>query len=118
VPQGLGGGRYAVPSRHGQKGGNRCDGWYGDDGRGGLRQWRDHRGGVGFRDAEPLGQGGQGAGRSIAEGAQRREEGGEEDVDPLIRFALDHTKQAPLYHLKRIGLEVDQNEEQPIFRGR
>jgi len=39
-------------------------------------------------------------------------------MNPLIRFALDHTKQAALYYLERIRFEVDQNEEQPIFRRR
>jgi len=39
-------------------------------------------------------------------------------VNPLIRFALDHPEQAPLDHLKRIGLEVSEQEEQPIFRRR
>ena len=34
-------------------------------------------------------QGGQGAGGGLAEGAQRREEGGEEDVNPLIGFAME-----------------------------
>jgi hypothetical protein len=37
-------------------------------------------------------------------------------VNPLIRFALAHAEQAPVHHLERIGLEVDQNEEQAIFR--
>jgi hypothetical protein len=27
-------------------------------------------------------------------------------VNPLIGFALPHTKQAPVHHLERIGLEV------------
>ena len=39
-------------------------------------------------------------------------------MNPLIRFALDHPEQAPLYHLKRISLEVGEDEEQPIFRRR
>jgi hypothetical protein len=39
-------------------------------------------------------------------------------VNPLIRFALDHPEQAPLDHLKRIGLQVGEDEEQPIFRRR
>jgi len=39
-------------------------------------------------------------------------------VDPLIGFALDHPEQAPVHHLKRIGLEVGENEEEPIFRRR
>jgi len=38
-------------------------------------------------------------------------------VNPLIRFALAHAKQAPLHHLEGIGFQVDQNEEQPIFGG-
>jgi len=37
-------------------------------------------------------------------------------VNPLIGFALAHAAQAPVHHLERIGLEVDQNEEQSIFR--
>ncbi len=36
-------------------------------------QWSNHRGRVGLRDAEPLGQGGQRAGRGIPEGPQRRQ---------------------------------------------
>jgi len=39
-------------------------------------------------------------------------------VDPLIGFPLHHTKQASVDHLEGIGFEVDQNEEQPIFRRR
>jgi hypothetical protein len=65
-----------------------------------------------------LSQGGQGPGRGIAEGAQCRQQHGQEGVDPLIGFALAHAEQAPVHHLKHIGLQVDQNEEQAIFRGR
>jgi hypothetical protein len=36
-------------------------------------------------------------------------------VNPLIRFALAHAKQASLHHLEGIRFQVDQNEEQPIF---
>ena len=39
-------------------------------------------------------------------------------MNPLMRFALAHAEQAPLYHLQRIGLEVGEDEEQPIFRRR
>jgi hypothetical protein len=39
-------------------------------------------------------------------------------VNPLIGFALAHAEQAALDHLEGIGLEVDQNEEQAIFRRR
>jgi hypothetical protein len=62
------------------------------------------------------GPSGQRAGRGIAEGTPRREEGGEEDVHPLMRFALAHAKQASLHDLERIRFQVDEDEEQPIFR--
>jgi hypothetical protein len=39
-------------------------------------------------------------------------------VHPLVGFALAHAEQASLHDLERIGLQVDQNEEQPIFRRR
>ena len=39
-------------------------------------------------------------------------------MDPLIGFALAHTEQAPVHHLEGISLEVGENEEQAIFRGR
>jgi len=52
---------------------------------------RDNDGGrVRFRDAESLREGRQGAGRGSAEGAQRRQQRGEEDMHPLIGCALDH----------------------------
>ena len=38
------------------------------------------------------GQGRQGAGGGIAEGAQRRQQCGQEDMDPLIGFALAHAE--------------------------
>ena len=111
VQQGLGDGQSAVRSRHRQKGGR----WHAD-GRF-LRQY-DHRGGVSLRDAESLRQGREGAGGGIAEDTQRCEEDGEENVNPLMRFALAHTKQTPLHHLERIGFEIDEDEEQPIVRRR
>ena len=74
VQQGLGDGRYAVPSRHGQKGGGRCGGWArGNRGRV-LLQRVDDSGRVGLRDTEPLGQGRQGASGGITEGAERRQQ--------------------------------------------
>ena len=39
-------------------------------------------------------------------------------MNPLMRFALTHAEQASLDYLERIGFEVDQNEEQSLFRGR
>ena len=88
--QGLGGGRSAARSRHGQKGGGRCGGW--DRGNRGrvLLQRVDDSGHVSLRDTKPLGQGRQGAGGGIAEGAQRRQQRRQEDMNLLIRFALDH----------------------------
>ena len=101
VQQRLGGGRCVIPSRHGQKGGRRHDGRY--RGQGGyLLQGGDDGGRVGLRDAESLRQCHQGTGGGIAEGAQH----GQEDMNPLIGFALDHAEQAPLYHLQGIGLQV------------
>jgi hypothetical protein len=85
-----------VRSRHGHKGGHRPA-----SGRRGQRHGRllprgDHRGRVGLRDAEALRQGRQGAGGGITEGTQCSQQRGQEDVDPLMGFALDHAAQAPL----------------------
>jgi hypothetical protein len=118
MQQGLGGGRCAARCRQGHKGGGRRCGWSGDDGRWFLRQRCAHRGRVGLRDAEALRQGCEGAGRGIAEGAPRREAGGQEDVHPLTGFALPHAAQAALDHLERVGLQGGEEEEQPIVRRR
>jgi hypothetical protein len=94
--------------------GGQRDGWFGGHGCEFLRQWRDHRGRVGLCDAEPLGQGREGACGGIAEGAQRHQQHRQEDMDPLIRFALNHPEQAPLHDLERIRFQVDQDEQEPI----
>ena len=39
-------------------------------------------------------------------------------VNPLVGFALAHAKYASLHDLEDRGFEVDEDEEQPIFRGR
>jgi hypothetical protein len=39
-------------------------------------------------------------------------------VNPLIGFALTHAEQASLDHLEAVGLQVREQEEQPIFGGR
>ncbi len=36
-------------------------------------------------------------------------------MNPLIGFTLPHAEQASLHHLECIGLEVGEQEEQPIF---
>jgi hypothetical protein len=36
-------------------------------------------------------------------------------VDPLVRFALAHAEQASLDHLEAVGLQVREQEEQPVF---
>ena len=101
VQQGLGGGRCAVPSRHGQKGGRRCCSGYGDSWRWLLlRQRHDHGGRVSLRDASALRQGGQRTGRGIAAGAEGCEQDRHEDVNPLIGFALAHAEQTPLDDLQ------------------
>ena len=38
--------------------------------------------------------------RGIAEGAERCQQYGQEDVNPLIGFALAHAEQAPVHHLE------------------
>jgi hypothetical protein len=39
-------------------------------------------------------------------------------MNPLMGFALAHPEQPPLHHLEGIGLQVDQDTQQPILRGR
>ena len=56
-------------------------------------------------DTEPLGEGRQGTGGGIAEGTQGRQQCGQEDVDPLMRFALAHAEQASLDHLEAVRLQ-------------
>src|SRR4029453_3195310 len=58
----------------------------------------------------------EGAGGGISEAAQRREQCRQQDMDPLVGFALAHAEQPPLDHLNGTGLQVGEQEEQPIFR--
>ncbi len=81
-----------------------------------LRQRRDHRGRVGLRDAEALCQGRQQAGRGIAEGAQGRQQGGQEDVHPLMGLTLSHAEETSLDDLKAVRLQVREEEAQAIVR--
>src|SRR5215471_8287592 len=92
VQQGLGGGRCVVPSRHGHKGGGRRGGWDGRSRGALLLQRDDHGRGVGLCDPEALGQGREGAGGGIAEGAPRREQRWQQGMDPRMGFALDHAE--------------------------
>jgi hypothetical protein len=101
VQEGLGGGRSAARCRHGHKGGR----WGSGEGNRLLLQWRDHGRRVSLRNTEPLRQGRQGAGGSIAEGAQGRQQDGQQDVDPVISCALTHAEQASLDHLQQGALE-------------
>src|SRR5712691_6419820 len=91
VQQGPGGGRCAVRSRHGHKGGGWCD-----DGRWVLLPQAAGGGGVSLCHAEPLGEGRQGTGGGSAEGAQRGQQHRQEHVDPLMGFALAPPEQASL----------------------
>ena len=36
-------------------------------------------------------------------------------MNPLMGFALAHAKQSPWHDLERIGLQVDQDTQQPIL---
>jgi hypothetical protein len=103
-----------VRSRHGHKGGSRC----GAPRRCCLLQPGTHSSGISLRDTEPLGQGREGAGRGIATGAPRREEGGEQGMNPLMGFALAHAEQASLHDLERRGFEGGEDEEPASFRRR
>jgi hypothetical protein len=118
VAEGLGGGRAAVRGRHGHKGGHRRGSGSGDHGRWHRLQRDAPAGCLSLRDPEPLGQGGPGAGRGSAEGTQRGPQHGQEPVAPRRGFALDHPAQAPLHHLKRLGLEGGEKEEEPLCRRR
>jgi hypothetical protein len=39
-------------------------------------------------------------------------------MNPLMGFTLAHPEQPPLHYLEGIGLQVDQEKQQPILRGR
>ncbi len=39
-------------------------------------------------------------------------------MDPLISLALPHAEQTSLDHLEGVGLEVGEQEKEPIFRRR
>src|SRR3954464_5507441 len=112
VQQGSGGGQCAVPFRHEQKGGvlpsSGCGGW----GKRRLLERRERS----FRNSQLVRQSREGAGGGIAEAAERREQRWQQDMDPLVGFALAHAEQPPLDHLNGVGLQVGEQEEQPIFR--
>jgi hypothetical protein len=65
-----------------------------------------------------LGEGGEGAGRGIAEGAEGTQQRRQEDVNPLMGLALPYAEQTALHHLERRGFEVGEQEKEPIFRRR
>src|SRR5438128_475092 len=52
------------------------------------------------------GQGREGAGRGIPEGAQRCQQHRQKDMNPLIGFALAHAEQTSLDHLECVGFYV------------
>jgi hypothetical protein len=69
-----------------------------------------------LRDSQPVRQSREGAGGGIAETAERCEQRWQQNMDPLVGFALAHAEQSPLDHLNGVGLQVGEQEEQPIFR--
>jgi hypothetical protein len=68
-----------------------------------------------FRDTQPLRESREGAGGGIAQGAQRREQRRQQDMDPLVGFALAQAEQPSLDHLNRGGLQVREHEEQILL---
>src|SRR3954454_20227665 len=78
-----------------------------------LLEWRECL----LRDSQLVRQSREGTGGSIAEAAQRRKQRRQQDMDPLVGFALAHAEQPPLSHLNGVGLQVGEQEEQAIFRG-
>jgi hypothetical protein len=56
--------------------------------------------------------------RRVPPGPQRVAQHGPYDMNPLGRLGLAHPEQAPMEDLRGVLLEVDQDEQQPIFRSR
>src|SRR3954469_8173030 len=102
-----GSGECAVPFRHEQKGGALPS--FGGRDWGGRRLLQRHE--RPLRDSQAVRQSREGA---VAETAQRREQRWQQNMDPLVGFALAHAQQPP--HLNGVGLQVSEQEEQPIFR--
>ena len=50
-------------------------------------------------------------GGSIIECTRRLEQNWQQDMDPLIGFALPHAEQSPLNHLQGVGFQVNEQEE-------
>jgi hypothetical protein len=57
----------------------------------------------------------QGPGRDIPEPAQRRPQHHQQGMNPRMGFALAHPEQPPLYDLEGRGLQVDQDQPEPIL---
>jgi hypothetical protein len=49
---------------------------------------------------------------------EAHEPDGEQDLEPLMGFALAQAKPAPLHHVERRGLQGNQDTQQPILGGR
>ena len=70
---------------------------------------------VSLGHAQAQSQLGHRPGRSLPQRAQRRSQHHQEPVDPLMRFALAHPEQPPLYDLEGRGLQVDQEKQQTVL---
>jgi hypothetical protein len=75
----------------------------------------DHRRRLCFGHSKARRQVGHGPGGGIPQRAQRRPQHDQEDMKPLMRFALAHPEQPPLHHWEGRGLQVDQDAQEPIL---
>jgi len=107
VQPALGGERCAVRSRHGQKG---AAGWAPLPAGRRRRQHQlpPHRAVRARAVRERAG--------SSTEGAQGRQQHGQEHVEPRMGFSLHHAEQAPWTTWKRAGFHIGQNKIEPILQ--
>ena len=87
-------------------------------GPGGLLGRHDQGRRIGSGHPEALGQLCHRPAWGIPQGAQRGAQDHHQDVNPLVSLALAHPEQPPLGHLEGVGLQVDQDKQQPILRRR
>ena len=71
----------------------------------------------GYFHSQACAQGLQLATGRMAQGTPRVAQHRQENMNPLGRVGLAHAKQAALQQLRGILLEIDENKQQPIFRG-
>jgi hypothetical protein len=80
-----------------------------------FRRRCDHGACVRLGHAQALRQFLHGSAGGLPQGAQCRPEDHQEDMNPLMGFALAHPEQPPLHDLEGVRLEVDEDKQQPIL---